>query len=1157
MEDNTQRYVETAALFDIVSDPVWICDPESLTIEGLNRAAASILGIDRAKPLKLSLTDLVLEGDITGLSRGALGSPPASAEPERTWLLRCISGDVLNVRIRYQLYEPGPAAMLVIAMTIDEPALQTLGDRALHVHQGVVLNSRELRLLLEEQAGYMRAAQRLLRLGIWKMDLTTRQLTWLDNVHLIYGLEPFFDVRDVDGYVQLVHPEDRETMVSTLESWLLQPEGHFEFQHRILRQDGGTTHVKGLAELAEIDGMRQLTGVVQDVTDQEITAAALSRSQSLSRIAGRAASLGGWRVDPKEGITEWSEETAAIHEVEGVSRRYTVDEGIGFYAPEYRDVIARVFARCAEDGTPFDEILQIITAKGNRRWVRSIGEAERGPEGEVIAVQGAFQDITEQISARQAYEELTQRLRLTLENMHDPFMLLDRELRFVFLNSAAEDALGQPRELLLGNAIDPVFPFEDTVVFQEHYRQALKQQESVHFSRHFRPLNTFFRVDAHPVPEGLAVYFRDITEEQARTEQLRLLEAAVSQQSDMLMITEAVPIDGPEGPRIVYVNDAFTRRSGYSRDEVIGATPRLLQGPRTDRAALDRIKAALRAQVPVREEVVNYTKQGDPYWLEIDIVPLTDEAGEPTHFVAVERDVTERRLMEEATRLSNERFHLVARATNDVIWDWDLEVGLVWWNDSMETVFGHDRAQLEPGRDSWSNRIHPDDREAVLARIHAVIDGDGHTWTDEYRFLHADGSHRTVVDRGFLLRDSDGRTHRMLGSMQDITEQRRTMEELRQAQKLEVVGQLTGGVAHDFNNLLTVIMGNAELLVEELAGNPRARVLAEMTSNAASRGAELTSRLLAFARRQPLQPRVLNLNRLLPAMENLLRRTLPESIEIELVQAGGLWSTEVDPGQLESAILNLALNARDAMPGGGKLTIETGNAMLDDSYAEQHHDVRAGQYMLLSLSDTGVGMSDGVARQAFEPFFTTKKAGMGSGLGLSMVYGFVKQSGGHIKLYTELGEGTTIRLYFPRSQARAETSISRQLSTPVNGGREHILVVEDDVLVREHVVTLLQGLGYRVTSAESGQQALAVIAENADIDLLFTDVVMPGGINGRQLADRASTLRPELKILFTSGYTENAIVHHGRLDPGVQLLSKPYRRQELATKVRKVLADSE
>lgn len=538
-------------------------------------------------------------------------------------------------------------------------------------------------------------------------------------------------------------------------------------------------------------------------------------------------------------------------------------------------------------------------------------------------------------------------------------------------------------------------------------------------------------------------------------------------------------------------------------------------------------------------------------WFEVNAYPTPD--GLAVYF----RNVNQRIQNEEALRVSEERFRLIAKATNDVIWDWDVATESLWWNDSLFSVFGYDPEVLGSGRDFWVNHIHPADRQTVHDSIRLALNTpDVNSWQHEYRFMHVDGEPRIVIDRGYIIRNERGKALRMLGSMMDITESREINDRLRQSQKMEAVGQLTGGVAHDFNNLLTVILGNAELLTEQLTDQQQLRMLAEMTATAAERGAELTNRLLAFARRQPLEPQQVNLNKLIQGMDNLLRRTLQENIDIETVYAGGLWLSEVDPGQLEGALLNLAINARDAMPDGGKLTIETANTLLDDSYASHHDEVTPGQYVLISVSDTGIGMPPHVVSRAFEPFFTTKQMGKGSGLGLSMVYGFAKQSGGHIKIYSEVNEGTTIKLYLPRALNSADCVYEGHTALQTETGSEKILLVEDDPLVRQHVSGQLKTLGYQVIVCSNAQDALDVVMQLPDIDLLFTDIVMPGAMNGRQLADATRKLRPGIKILFTSGYTENAIVHHGRLDRGVHLLNKPYRRQDLATKVRKVLDEN-
>lgn len=487
-----------------------------------------------------------------------------------------------------------------------------------------------------------------------------------------------------------------------------------------------------------------------------------------------------------------------------------------------------------------------------------------------------------------------------------------------------------------------------------------------------------------------------------------------------------------------------------------------------------------------------------------------------------------------------------------MIWDWNFATNQVWWNDSITDLFGYALLDMEPGLESWTLRIHPDDKERVLHSIYQVIDGEENYWECDYRFMKSDGQYANVIDRGFVTRDGQGKATRMVGSMLDITERMAMEQRLRESQKMEAVGHLTGGVAHDFNNLLTVILGNAEMLAE-LVTDPDLQSMAEMTLSAAKRGAELTRHLLAFARRQPLDPKPKNINHLVEAMWGLIRRTLPENIELEFAPDPDLGIAEVDANELETALLNLVVNARDAMQDGGKLIIETSSAVLDNDYAALHCEVIPGDYVMICVSDTGIGMSADTVSHAFEPFFTTKPVGKGSGLGLSMVFGFTKQSGGHIKIYSELGEGTSIKLYFPKVKDAQRINYQPAKELIPKSGTEHILVVEDDDLVLRHLEGQLRSLGYRVTAVTCGPNAIEALKAHSDIDLLLTDIIMPGGMNGRELADLAKATYSKLKVLFTSGYTENAIIHHGRLDPGVDLLSKPYNRLELATKVRRVL----
>jgi PAS domain S-box-containing protein len=394
-------------------------------------------------------------------------------------------------------------------------------------------------------------------------------------------------------------------------------------------------------------------------------------------------------------------------------------------------------------------------------------------------------------------------------------------------------------------------------------------------------------------------------------------------------------------------------------------------------------------------------------------------------------------------------------------------------------------------------------------------------------------------------------------ALTDITERTKLEQQLRHSQKMDAIGQLTGGVAHDFNNLLTAITGTIDILADAVADKPELVAITKLISEAADRGAELTARLLAFARKQSLQPRKTDANEAVQETGKLLRPTLGEHVEVEWKLDRDASPALVDPSQLVTALLNLAVNARDAMPEGGKLTLETGNAVLDEAYAKAHSEVAPGHYVMFAVSDTGPGIPIAIREKVFEPFFTTKGVGQGTGLGLSMVYGFVKQSGGHIKLYSEEGHGTTFKIYLPQADEQSDADASQPAAARAEAGTETILVVEDDPIVRKSVVTQIESLGYKAITASNATDALAIIDAGTEFDLLFTDLIMPGAMSGSQLAQEAAKRRSPLKVLFTSGYTERSAVHHGRLEPGMLLLAKPYRKSDLARMLRQALERAE
>jgi PAS domain S-box-containing protein len=539
-------------------------------------------------------------------------------------------------------------------------------------------------------------------------------------------------------------------------------------------------------------------------------------------------------------------------------------------------------------------------------------------------------------------------------------------------------------------------------------------------------------------------------------------------------------------------------------------------------------------------------------------------------------------------RESEELLDLAQEAGRIGLFEWHVAAGTVWLSPKFLSLYG--LTEFDGRHETWRNCIFREDRIRVADVIETAFQNRDRECNAEFRIKRGgDGSTGWIEARNIIFYDEAGPV-RVVGVNVDVTEQKRatmrlrafteTLEDrvrertreleieyearqkaeeaLRQSQKMEAVGQLTGGVAHDFNNLLTVVLGGLEAIGRQIPLLPKmdatARIIRsrDMAVQGAQRAAMLTNRLLAFSRQQPLMPTALDANKLVSGIGELLRRTIGESVSLETVLSGGLWPSFVDANQLENALINLAVNARDAMPRGGRLTIETANAHLDEAYVTNLTEpVVAGQYVLIVVTDTGSGMDAATLEKVFEPFFTTKEVGKGTGLGLSQVYGFVRQSSGHIRIYSEAGEGTAVKLYLPRHIGETNSAPTPVVAdAPRAIGAECILVVEDDEALRSYAIEILQELGYRVIEAASGVAALDALERNPGIDLLFTDVVMPGPVNGRQLADRATRQHPGLKVLFTTGYTRNAIVHHGRLDPGIQLLGKPYSFQELAAKVR-------
>jgi two-component system cell cycle sensor histidine kinase/response regulator CckA len=628
---------------------------------------------------------------------------------------------------------------------------------------------------------------------------------------------------------------------------------------------------------------------------------------------------------------------------------------------------------------------------------------------------------------------------------------------------------------------------------------------------------------------------------------LRESEERYREQAALLDIAhEAIMVKDLDG-RILYWNKGAERIFGWSAAETVGrnAEDFLHDGAVEFHAALTTLLAA----GDWKGEQVRHTKDGHDIVVESGWSLVRDEQGRPKSILAIHTDITERREAVETIRAADERMRFVLEAAGVGIWDLNFKTGVLQWSEILEAQHG-----LMPGTfggtlEAFIERVYPQDRDAVLTTMKAHE--SGRNFSIQHRTLWPDGTVRWLSGAGRILVDEEGEPVRGVGISQDVTERRTLEAQFLQAQKMEAIGRLAGGVAHDFNNLLTVILGFCELLLADGdSGDPRQADIGEI-HKAGTRAAGLTRQLLAFSRKEIIEPTRLDLNIVLVDMQVMLGRLIGEDVKVLLDLRPELAGVLADRGQIEQIVLNLAVNAKDAMPQGGVLTIETDNVNLDDRYATTHLGVKAGPHVALTMSDTGTGMSPEVQARLFEPFFTTKGEGKGTGLGLATVHGIVARSGGHVSVYSQVGKGTSFKVLFPRSDATTKV-VDAPTSPARLTGAVTVLVVEDAEGLRALAAKMLQRQGYTVLVAASAEEALRLFDENPSIDVLLTDVVMPGA-SGPQLTMELTKRRSTLKVVYMSGYTDEAIVHHGVLEPGITFLHKPFTAEALGRKIREAL----
>ena len=870
-------------------------------------------------------------------------------------------------------------------------------------------------------------------------------------------------------------------------------------------------------------------------------------------------------------------------------------------------------------GEPFEMTFPLRGADGRYRPFLTRIQPVRDASGDVVRWFGVNTDVSGQVAAETALGVVTGRGQSVLAGMNEGFVLLDTDFVVLDINAEGLRLERRDRSAIVGNSHWDAWPGSEHQEAGQLYKRVMKAraaEERDIFYTWPDGHSAWVEVRAFPHPEGLAIFYRDITERKRIDLELRASEARLR------AVLEASPVglvfgEAPTGRVIggnaraeellghpIYLSEDIDHYNEWVSEHLDG---RLVEGHEYPLA-----KIISGAETRSTLEVLYHRPDGKRVFIRFDATPILDAEGVVVGGVVASLDIDRERradlrqalflgLADQLRALSDPRdivattvallgkhmhvsrvgFGEVSEDGHTVTYETDYVdgVGHLLGTFPLDAFGLANIAELKSGRTTAYADVTADpktidaDFAAIETRSAMAVPliRDGHLRAALYV------NHRDVrewsADEISLVEDVAARTwdaleraraeaavRELAVTLEERVEQRtaelsKTEDALRQAQKMEAVGQLTGGIAHDFNNMLAVVMGSLELLARRMpTEDARTKRYIDAATEGAKRAATLTQRLLAFSRQQPLRPEPVDVNRLVTGMSDLLRHSLGGAVQLETVLAGGLWPISADPNQLENVVLNLAINGRDAMPDGGKLTIETQNAHLDSRYAAAEVGIASGQYVLIALTDSGMGMAAEVIAKAFDPFFTTKEVGKGTGLGLSQVYGFIKQSEGHVRIYSEVGIGTTVKLYLPRlvgHKFAAETSTDRS-EVPLGYRDELILVVEDEPAVRQFSVDALSELGYRVIQASGAEEALRLLADHDDVALLFTDIVMPE-INGAKLAELARAQRPDLKVLFTTGYTRNAIVHNGVVDAGVELVGKPFTIEELATKVRLVL----
>ena len=938
-----------------------------------------------------------------------------------------------------------------------------------------------------------------------------------------------------------------------------------------------TLGYSAVADRAAASGVGGILVIAIETTERVLSEQARRISEERYELAlGAAGAIGAWDWDIVRNRVIANNAFAALFSVdpESASRGAPIESYLGGIHPDDRERVGAEIQKSIQTREPFASEYRLLQHDGSIAWLFARGLVHYDADGNPLRFPGATMDITDRKRMEDALRENRSFLNDILKSSGEAFYAVDREGQTTLCNQAFMKMLGfEKEEDVIGRKLHDVI--HHTHADGSHYDKTdcpIYICASSAMPAHVET-ECFYRLDGTSFPveywvspvfrdgihEGAICTFVNITER--KTAEAELMRSEAEFRTLAQVIPNHVWAVAPDG-NFNWFNERVYEYCGLAPGELDGVGWLRTVHPDDASTAEERWAASLASGHTYQTEFRLRRADGIYWWHIARASPIRDAGGKIERWIGTNTDIEDERRGSDALAALNatlEQRVAEEAAERDRL-----------WQNSQDLLAVVDRnGVFKAVNPAWTSVLGWQPHEVVgkthLAFVHPDHRSDSQDALDhalaaplqsfENRCMHKDGTSRWIdwiasTENELVYATGRNITAEKQASLELVAAQ----EALRQSQKMEAVGQLTGGIAHDFNNMLAVVMGSLELLGRRLPDDARLKRYLDAASEGAKRAALLTQRLLAFSRQQPLQPEAIDVNKLVAGMSDLLRHSIGADVRLETVLAGGLWRTYADPNQLENIVLNLAVNARDAMPEGGRLTVETQNTHLDERYVASHPGMMAGQFVLIAVTDTGTGMSQEVIEKAFDPFFTTKLVGKGTGLGLSQVYGFVKQSGGHVKIYSETGHGTTIKIYLPRlAGAVPEAADDASGEPPALGDiREIVLVVEDEPAVRAFSVEALTELGYRVLEADGASAALRILDNEPRIVLLFTDIVMPD-VNGAKLAEEARRRRPHLKVLFTTGYTRNAIVHNGVLDPGVEMISKPFTLDALAAKIRLVL----